>query len=150
MYGVELHFSAKAAGDGKPLYGLETIDEQLAFLDGLSPQAQRNLLMQTLVEARDVKQLMDDMIRAWRHGDTNYLETTMLADIEAYPELNETIVTLRNKRWAEQIEALLDDSDDYLVIVGALHLVGDEGVPELLADRGITVRQMHQSSSATD
>jgi uncharacterized protein YbaP (TraB family) len=45
----------------------------------------------------------------------------------------------RNQRWAGQIEALLDDDRDYLVVVGALHLVGPDGLPNLLRDRGLTV-----------
>ena len=87
---------------------------------------------------------MDDLIEAWRVGDTEYLETTILADFQQYPELHEKIVTERNRRWVERIDELLDDDEDYLVIVGALHLVGEEGVPELLTDRGVEIRQMRQ------
>ena len=148
QYGVELYFTAKATEDDKPLFGFETIDEQLAFLDGLSMEAQLDLLMQTLEEAQDVDTLMNEMIRAWRLGDTNYLESEMLAELRAYPELHARIVTERNERWVDQIEALLDDDDDYLVIVGALHLVGEEGVPQLLEARGVAVRQMREIQTA--
>jgi uncharacterized protein YbaP (TraB family) len=46
----------------------------------------------------------------------------------------------------ESIDSLLDDADDYLIIVGALHLIGGDGLPALLGKRGVEVRQMHQSS----
>jgi uncharacterized protein YbaP (TraB family) len=40
---------------------------------------------------------------------------------------------------------LLGHSDDYLVIVGALHLIGEQGVPALLSGRGYDVAQMQQA-----
>ena len=144
QYGVEMFFSSRAAADGKTILGFETFEEQLTFLDSLSIGAQRELLLQTLSESRDIERLMDDVIEAWRVGDTDYLETTILADFRQYPELHEKIVEERNRRWVERIDELLDHEEDYLVIVGALHLVGEEGVPELLADRGVEIRQLRQ------
>jgi len=56
-------------------------------------------------------------------------------------------VTKRNRRWVSQIVELLDDRDDYLVIVGALHLVGEAGVPKLLAKEGIKILQLSEPAS---
>lgn len=144
MYGIEMHMTSKAAQDGKPIEGLETIDEQLAFLDGLSIGAQNDLLMQTLAEGKNIASVMDDMIRAWRIGDIAFLEDNMLDDMAKYPELFKTIVTDRNQRWVDTIAGLLDDDDDYLIIVGALHLIGDVGVPALLSRRGVRIRQVNE------
>ena len=145
LYGVELHMTMKATQDGKEVTGLETIDEQLAMLDGLSIEAQNDLLLQTLAEGGNIEAFMDDMIRAWRVGDVDYLETNMLDDMAQYPELFDVIVERRNRRWVGEIEALLDDEDDYLIVVGALHLVGDVGVPALLEQRGVRIGQLHES-----
>ena len=142
-YGVEMYLMQHATRDGKPIYGFETVDEQLEFLDGLSMDAQRELLMQTLADSKDISGMMDELIDAWHHGDVGFMENNLLTDVEKYPELYETIVAERNRRWVDTIDRLLDESDDYLVIVGALHLVGDDGVPRLLEDRGHTVTQMH-------
>jgi uncharacterized protein YbaP (TraB family) len=60
------------------------------------------------------------------------------------PELHEVIVVKRNKNWTNKIQELLNDRDDYLIIVGALHLIGEEGVPHLLSQRGHQVIQLHQ------
>lgn len=144
MYGIEMHMTMKATQDGKSIEGLETIDEQLAFLDELSLDAQQDLLMQTLTEGKNIASVMDDMIRAWRAGDIAYLEDNMLDDMAKYPELFKTIVTDRNQRWIRAIEDLLDDDDDYLIVVGALHLVGDVGVPALLSRRGVKIRQVNE------
>ena len=144
LYGVEMHLMQKATRDGKPIYGFESVDEQLAFLDGLSLDAQRELLMQTLEESTSIRVIMDELIRAWRKGDIGYMEENLLADVANYPELYETIVAERNRNWVDTIDDLLDENDDYLVVVGALHLVGNDGVPNLLEQRGHTVIQMHE------
>ena len=142
LYGVELHMTAKAIADGKPITGLETAQEQLAFFDDMSVEAQTDLLMQTLTESQEAEQLMDEMIEAWRIGDVGYMEENMLAEMADFEELYATIVVDRNRRWVDEIVELLDDEDDYLIVVGALHMVGEDGVPTLLSQRGIEVEQM--------
>ena len=144
MYGIEMHMMAKAIQDGKTIQGFESVEEQLEFLDGLSLEAQRDLLMQTLAESANIRDIMDRLIAAWRMGDIAYMEENLLADIANYPELYESIVADRNRNWANTIDKLLGDDEDYLVIVGALHLIGEDGVPQLLESRGYTVNQLRE------
>ena len=143
-YGVEMHLLRKATSDGKEILGFESVEQQLAYLDGLSLDAQRDLLMQTLAESAAIQDLMDDLILAWRSGDIDYLERTLLEDVSGYPELYDTIVASRNRLWVDTIDALLEQREDYLVVVGALHLVGEDGVPQLLEQRGVRITQMHE------
>jgi len=143
-YGVEMHLLKKASSDGKEILGFESVEQQLAYLDGLSLDAQRDLLMQTLAESAAIQDLMDDLILAWRSGDIDYLERTLLEDVSGYPELYDTIVASRNRLWVDTIDALLEQREDYLVVVGALHLVGGDGVPQLLEQRGVRITQMHE------
>ena len=143
-YGVEMQLLRKAANDGKEILGFETVEQQLGYLDGLSLEAQRELLMQTLTESAAIREIMDDLILAWRSGDIDYLEQALLDDVSGYAELYDAIVADRNRLWVDTIDELLDDGQDYLVIVGALHLVGEDGVPRLLEQRGVRIMQMHE------
>ena len=143
-HGVEMHLLKKATSDGKTILGFESVEQQLAYLDGLSPEAQRALLMQTLTESATIREVMDDLILAWRSGDIDYLEQTLLDDVSGYPELYDTIVANRNRLWVDTIDELLEQGEDYLVIVGALHLVGEDGLPQLLQQRGVRIMQMHE------
>jgi uncharacterized protein YbaP (TraB family) len=144
-YGVEMHLAEKAGADQKPITGLETVSEQLSILDGLPLNAQRDLLLQTLSDSESVQADMDQLINAWRRGDSKFLEQHMLADIQQHAELYEAIVARRNRSWVKQIVALLQDESDYLVIVGALHLIGEDGIPRLLDRQGIDTRQLHDT-----
>lgn len=143
--GVESNLLERAQSDNKEILGFETIRQQLEFLDGLSPEAQKEMLIQALADGADMREMMDGMIDAWRNGDVDYLEKNLLADMQDYPELNQTIVVDRNVNWTNAIEELLDDDMDYLIVVGTLHLVGEEGVPNQLAVRGHDVTQLRQA-----
>ena len=74
-----------------------------------------------------------------------FLEKELLLEMDGYPELHNAILVDRNKSWVAPIIDLLDDRDDYLVIVGAAHLVGANGVPDLLSKRGVRIRQLNES-----
>jgi len=140
--GVEMHLMQRAVQDRKEILGLETEREQLEMLNGLSADAQRDLLMQTLSDGSDLADTLDELIAAWRGGDVDYLQAALIDDMRDYRELYRKILVERNCSWVEQILPLLEDDQDYLVIVGALHLVGPDGVPSLLVRRGVQVEQV--------
>jgi uncharacterized protein YbaP (TraB family) len=147
MLGIEMYMMSKAQGDGKRVDGFETVEEQIQFLDSMSIQAQRDMLISTLTEGVKLGEMMDELINAWRHGDVAHLESGMLVDLQKHEELNKALVTDRNNRWAERIETLLDDDEDYLIVVGALHLIGRDGVPKQLERSGYHVQQLSEPPS---
>ena len=140
--GVEMHLMARAVKDGKEVLGLETQRQQLEMLDGLSGDAQRELLLQTLQDGSELADTLDQLINAWREGDVEFLQAALLDDMRSYRELYEEILVERNRSWVDQILQLVDDEEDYLIIVGALHLIGPDGVPALLRRRGMPVEQV--------
>jgi hypothetical protein len=144
QYGIEFHLSAMAGKDEKEILGFETAREQLEFLDGLSLPAQRSLLIQTLRESMSIEQNINLLISAWRHGDIDYFEETLLSEMRKYPELYKTLIVDRNRAWVEKIRKLTAEKNDYLVVVGALHLVGEDGVPALLSKHGISADQLSE------
>jgi hypothetical protein len=83
------------------------------------------------------QQLLD----AWRRGDTATLARTLSEEFAEFPQLYRPLTEDRNRAWVDQLTPLLDDRDDYLVVVGALHLVGRNSVVDLLRKRGYRVTQ---------
>jgi uncharacterized protein YbaP (TraB family) len=134
--GVEQRFVARAATDHKQIKGLETLREQLAMMAGLPLKQQREFLLYSVEDTERATREIDDLIAAWRAGNTDELAKLMTEGFEKYPDLYRPMTVDRNRKWIAPIEALLDDRDDYLVIVGALHLVGKDSVVELLEKRG--------------
>jgi uncharacterized protein len=138
--GIEQRMVVKASADHKEILGLETMEEQLGMLAGLSPKMQNEFLLQTLDEADQVETELDKMIAAWRTGDTVALEKFLL-DMRDTPEIYRALLVDRNRRWMTRLSDILNERQDYLVIVGAMHLVGDDGVVKLLERRGFKVVQ---------
>ncbi len=146
VFGIEINLLTRARNDSKDISGLETFEQQLGFLDGLSPDTQRDWLLETLNAGADAGPLMEEMIAAWKTGDVDALEATMMSEFENSPELYRVIVRERNERWLAQIEPLFEADDDILVVVGALHLVGQDGLPQKLKARGLDIRQLSTDS----
>ncbi len=139
--GVEQRLTTRATSDGKPIQGLETLEEQLGTLASLPPRQQKEFLMYSVEDSEKATQEIDRMLEAWRTGDVATLDTLLAEGMEKYPDVYRPLTVDRNKRWIASIEELLDDEDDYLVVVGALHLVGKDSVIELLERKGHRVTQ---------
>jgi uncharacterized protein YbaP (TraB family) len=141
QHGVEQIIQAEARAAGKSGCGLETLDGQLGMLDGLPAELQAELLLQALDEASEIDTLIEPMLAAWRAGDERGLEKSLAEDFDGYPELAELLIYRRNARWADEVAAMLDGDEDVLLVVGAMHLVGDRGLPALLDERGFRVER---------
>jgi hypothetical protein len=140
-HGVEQVIEAAASRDDKARCGLETLDFQLGMLDGMPADLQEELLLQSLEEASRVDEVIQPMLAAWRAGDERALVRSLEDDFEGYPQLEEQLITARNERWAGLVGDMLEEDGDILLVVGALHLVGDRGLPALLRKRGFEVRR---------
>jgi uncharacterized protein YbaP (TraB family) len=134
--GVEQQLQQRAQADGKPISGLETMDEQLGVLQGMSYPDQARFLDMVVTEMRDVESETQSVVTAWRTGDSAKLAALLSDEYKSFPALYRLLVTDRNKRWVPQIEKLLRGNQDYFVVVGALHLVGDGGLLDLMRRDG--------------
>jgi uncharacterized protein YbaP (TraB family) len=139
--GVDEQFAARAQTDNKPIIALETIEQQLGIFAHLSLDEQRRFMLYTLDDADDTAGATDAVITAWRNGDTKSLEQLLSESYAQYPELFRVLTTDRNRAWLPVITGLLHEDQDYLVIVGALHLVGKDGIIQLLQQQGFQVVQ---------
>lgn len=137
--GIERRFVTRAMSDHKQISGLETLREQLGIMAGLPPAQQKEFLLYSVEDSERAAREIDDLIAAWRSGDIDRLAALMAEGFDKYPDLYRPLTVDRNRRWIGQIQKLLDDRDDYLVIVGALHLVGKDSVIDLLQRRGYKV-----------
>ena len=140
--GVEQQLTERARRDGKPISGLETAEMQIALLDGLDMNVQRQMLDLTLEEVQEMPQMLDELEDAWRAGDLQRLEALLLEGYRQMPELYTALLVERNRRWVSQIRAWPTTSPPRLVLVGALHLVGEQGLPALLQRAGYTVERL--------
>lgn len=139
--GVEERFLQRARRDGKEIIGLETFAEQLGMLADMSPGLARQFVAYTLEDIDGLAAEIDTLLAAWRDGDLAVLTGIHEQSFAEFPQLYEPLTVARNRKWVEQLVELLDEADDYLVIVGTLHLVGRDSLIELLESRGFSIVQ---------
>jgi uncharacterized protein YbaP (TraB family) len=141
--GVDEFFSEKSRLDNKPQLGLETIDDQFLALAELGIGRESFTIRHALNEAEEISDLMKDIKTAWRAGDNQALINTSLNPwIKRFPALYESLLVQRNNRWLPQLEALLKTTVTEYVLVGALHLVGKDGLLTLFRQKGYRVEQV--------
>ena len=139
--GIEQTIAARAARDHKPITGLETTVQQLDLLAGLPLPMQKRFLEMTLDDSDDLDAEVGELVRAWKAGDTATLAKLLSDEFAEFPDLYRTLTVDRNRAWMATLTQLLQERDDYLVVVGALHLVGRDSVVDLLEKRGYAVVQ---------
>lgn len=134
--GLEQHLAGLARRDRKPITGLETVQFQLELFDGLPAATQSRLLLQTLEEASMMGEQLTTLIEAWRRGDASSLDQELSRSFKEYPDVYRRLVTDRNRTWARRLATVADEDGVTLVVVGALHLVGEQSVIRMLENRG--------------
>jgi uncharacterized protein YbaP (TraB family) len=141
-HGIDLHFLERA-GD-KQVVELESAREQLALLDSFTDREQELFLLSTFKDLKLLGAHMDQMLGAWAQGDAARLEEFLLRTLRDEPKLKSVYRKLlfdRNKRMARKIEGFLRGRETRLVVVGAAHLLGQDGVLDLLRRAGYRVDQ---------
>ena len=133
--GVDQYYSQRAAADGKARGHLETLAQQVEFIAGLGEGDEEALFAYELAELERLPRLWREISTAWRAGDLDALE----AD---FPAAGDALIGDRNRAWMPRIEALFGSAETELLLVGALHLAGAEGLIEQLARRGYRVERL--------
>jgi hypothetical protein len=148
-YGLETHFSQRAQRDGKPIVELESMNQQMRMLDGLSPKLQSAMLQITVDEilSGEVSVVSNEMISAWRSGNTEQLIDVMSAEERKLApalaeEFRRSFLTERNVAMARRIDGMIRSGQRVFIAVGALHMVGEGSIPAILREKGYTVRPL--------
>ncbi len=139
--GIDLHYYKLAREAHKTILPLETVDFQLKLLTSFSKEEDELLVKSTLDDLKTLDQDFAEILRTWKSGDAPGLEKVLNSSTAEAPAIFKRLVTDRSARWVPKIEELCRGNTNAIVIVGAAHLVGKDGVVELLRKRGLKVRQ---------
>jgi uncharacterized protein YbaP (TraB family) len=139
--GLDKYFFDKAQKAGKPVVGLETAEYQIDRFDKMPEDLQEQLLRSTLDELDAQGKELAAIVTAWQRGDAPSLEKTLLGGFKQYPAAYQSLIVERNNNWMPQIDKCMERAKPCLVVVGAAHLVGPDGLLALLQRKGYKVEQ---------
>jgi len=138
--GVDRHFFDKAKKDEKPVLGLELPKEQIELFDELDRTDA--YVKSTLKELDVLESMMNDVRTAWRAGDVKTLDRILEKSFEEFPAFRKRFLSDRNKRWAEKLRTMAKDGKTRMVVVGAGHVGGPDGLIALLRKQGFVAEQL--------
>jgi uncharacterized protein len=143
QYGLDKYFLQKAEGT-KEIIELESFELQMELFRSMSDRDQELFLGYSIKEIDDSEKNMDSLLSAWSKGDAGAMENLMFDHSRDDPRLSRLYDRLfyeRNRNMADKITKLLAARGTYFIAVGAGHLVGKQGIIEILARKGFSVLQ---------
>lgn len=141
--GVDVHFGARAISDNKESLFLESFEEQISFIESMN-QLDPNLVIKSgIKDLQQLETVWAELLSAWRSGDTEQLENIGIDEMKRdFPRLYQTILVKRNDNWIKQIKSMMLSEDKEFILVGALHMAGDDGLIKRLNQAGYLVEQL--------
>jgi len=138
---LDKHFFDLAKQAGKKIVPLETVDFQINLLTDFTKEEGELLMKSTLKDIDTMEKDLGEMLGAWKNGDATKLEKLLNQAKDDAPAIYKRLVTDRNHTWLPRLEELAKGKENVIVIVGAGHLVGTNGVVELMKGKGFKVTQ---------
>ncbi len=141
-YGVDKPLWQRAAQDGKTHEILELPDDAILSL-GSGPLSEQTTWLDYVTSSPGVADKeLDDLIDAWHRHDDAALEILFIHRLALLPITFGNALTRRNHLWMPALLKQAAEPTPTLVVVGALHCVGNEGVPNLLKNAGCPLYRM--------
>jgi uncharacterized protein YbaP (TraB family) len=136
-----------AVQQGKAVYGLETLQEQLGLFDSMPEADQIALLRDAVDNFPELAAMQAALLAAYKQRDLGGLlaiyEASMQGgDQRLAEDFQRRLVDDRNQRMVERMQPYLQQGKAF-VAVGALHLPGKTGLLERLQQQGYTVTRVY-------
>jgi uncharacterized protein YbaP (TraB family) len=140
--GVEMYLHRKAKEQGKEIASLETLEFQVGLFNKLDEKHSDAVLMQTLDDLAVMEEEINKIVECWKSGNEEGLAKLLLKSFSEYPEVQKMIVDDRNVNWVTSIEKYLTSEKNYMIVGGAFHFPGKNGVLSLLKAHNHRLEQL--------
>ncbi len=141
--GVDAHFNQRVNQDQKASGQLESVEAQVAFIANMGADNPDEMLAYNLADIKQLPELWQSMQKAWRSGNLAALDEVAASPLRNdFPEVYQALLVDRNNAWMPQIVAWSKTVEVEFVLVGVLHLVGNEGLLTQLSRRGYKITQL--------
>ena len=141
--GVDAFYHAKAMQSGKRVGYLETVAQQLDFISNMGRGRDNELVQYSLQDIKVLPIIMRQLKDAWRLGDISQLETIAIKDLQHnFPQIYKNILVDRNLAWMPKLESMFSTKEIAFIMVGALHLAGEDGLLKQFKNKGYSVKML--------
>jgi len=141
--GIDNIFFRKAQAAKKPVFGMEFWYEGFKQLDTLSTHDQLCYLYGDSTNKLNHFRFLEEVLADWNCGNT--VDIDAISNSGLTPEekdIVDKILVARNRLWMIQLDRIFQTHGTYFIVVGSAHLVGENGVPNLMKQKGYSVEQL--------
>jgi uncharacterized protein YbaP (TraB family) len=139
--GVDAYYDKAARTDNKAVGELESLDDVLDYMKKFGQEDPNKMIESILKDVETMPSDLESMIVSWKEGDLNALDKAFSERMrKETPEVYQSLIIERNRKWLPQIEAMLKTPETEMVLVGSLHLSGKDGLLSLLKNAGYKVK----------
>ncbi|MCB2012053.1 MAG: TraB/GumN family protein [Geminicoccaceae bacterium] len=136
--GVDYTIEREARRAGKEIRYFETADDQISAL-AAAPEEEALADLEAFLAATESETgSYQSLLELWISGKAWRLAKELRSQI-ASDAVYDALLVRRNENWVGQIVELMKGKGMALIVVGAGHLVGKDGVPAMLRRKGFTV-----------
>ncbi len=149
--GIDMFFLNTAHEENKKIYDIESMEFQMDMLTGYSEELQIMMLESSVYYFDNIDEYqkdLDDLANEWAVGNAEALAEEDDYEFESaeeealYREYNTAMMTKRNRGMTNFAENALKSGEEVFIVVGAAHMVGDDGIANQLKERGYTVEEI--------
>jgi uncharacterized protein len=137
----ESFFVQKAMELGKPMGGLETVSEQISYMDKIPLDKQAKMLMESVNDFNQSRVEFRRLVDVYKTRDVEKVYSVMMEISDQYKEFGNFLIDARNTNWIPRIIELGNNQTTF-VAIGCGHLGGEKGVLNLLNNKGFTVQML--------
>jgi len=137
--GVEEGIMAIAKKDNKEIDGLETMAFQASIFDSIPYEQQAKELLHTIDSMEKSRKYFALMNKTYLQQDLKSIKEMMLDTTFGMQENQDILLYNRNKVWVIKLNEIMK-KEPVFTAVGSGHLVGQEGLIQLLRNEGYSVR----------
>lgn len=127
----------------KPIGGLETIEDQIDAFGKISYKAQAEMLIKGMQDTEKSKKMFLQMKKHYLNQDLTMLGKMMKESDEGLMDHEDDLLNNRNRNWIKAFKSIFQQYS-IIAAVGAAHLIGENGIIELLRKEGYTVSPVMQ------
>lgn len=146
-YGIDYVLLQRAQQQQLPIHELESVSQQFNMLENL-PDNGAPMLIETIHDWDKTQSSLQCLVKVWQHGDGDKLEQ-LFQESQFDPTTDDALIFNRNQRWAETLTTASSyQTGKFIVVVGAFHLIGDQGLPNLMKQQGFKVEKITSGTKA--
>jgi len=139
--GADAYYDKAARADNKIIGELESLDDVLLYMKKFGQEEPNKIIASTLEDVTNMPADLEKMINSWKQGDLSGLDKMFSEKMrKETPAVYQSLIVERNQKWLPTIEAMLKTPETEMVMVGSLHLSGDDGLLAQLKKAGYKIK----------